>query len=93
MNRYRELMRRQLLEEMYDSLSPEDKRTFLRLTIEDKGREEILQALKRQEDHIADVSKKISSSQTWLSDFSSNIAGNAVWDGLVWLGSRLLRKL
>ena len=88
----RELMRRKLLEEIYDKLSPEDKRTFLQLTMEDKSRSEILQALQRQEHQIADVSKKVSS-HSWLSDFSSNIAGNAIWDGLLWIGSRILRKL
>ena len=93
MNRYRELMRRRLLEEIYDKLSPEDKRTFLQLTMEDKSWREILQALQRQEQQIADVGRKVSSGRTWLSDLSSNIAGNAVWDGLVWLGSRILRKL
>jgi hypothetical protein len=92
MNAYRAMMRRKLLEEIYDSLSPEDRRTFVHMTMEDKGWNEILQSLGRQERRIADIDEKVSR-QTWLSDFSSNIAGNALWDGLVWLGSRLMRKL
>ena len=92
MNACRELMRRRLLEDIYDSLSEEDRRTFVRMTLQDKGWNEILQALQRQESRIADIDEKVSR-QTWLSDFSSNIAGNALWDGLVWLGSRLIRKL
>lgn len=89
---YRELMRYKLLEEMYDKMSPDEKRTFVQLTMQDKSRDEILQALKRQGSDIDEIHEKVSK-QTWLSDFSSNIAGNAVWDGLVWVGSRLLRKL
>lgn len=92
MSAYRELMRMKLLEGMCEKMSPEEKRTFLQLTMQDKSREEILQALQRQEGSITDIREKVSG-QTWLSDFSSNIAGNAVWDGLVWVGSRLLRKL
>lgn len=92
MSAYRELMRRKLLEDIYDGLSPEDRRTFIQLTMEDKGWQEIAQSLHRQENQIADIHEKVSK-QTWFSDFSSNIAGNAVWDGLVWLGSRVLRKL
>lgn len=31
--------------------------------------------------------------QSWWLDFSSNIAGNAVFDGFVWLVSKLIKKL
>lgn len=92
MSAYRELMRRKLLEEIYDGLSPEDRRAFIRLTMEDKNWSEISQALQKQGREIDEIHDKVSR-QTWLSDFSSNLAGNAVWDGLVWLGSRILRKL
>ena len=92
MSDYRGLMRRMLLEEMYDKMSPEDRRTFVQMTLQDRSREEILQALQSQKQQIADIDQKVSR-QTWLSDFSSNIAGNAVWDGVVWLFSSLLRKL
>jgi hypothetical protein len=89
---YRELMRRKLLEEMYDKMSDEDKRTYAQLTMQDKDHHEIMQALNRQQSSMDDVQQQISQ-HGWLSDFSSNIAGNAVWDGAVWLVSRLLRKL
>ena len=31
--------------------------------------------------------------QSWWRDLTSNIAGNAIFDGFVWLGSKLLKKL
>lgn len=89
---YRGIMRMKLLEEIYDKMSPEDKRTFVQLSMQDKSSEEILQALQKQENHIVDINEKVSR-KTWLSDFSSNIAGNAVWDGLAWISSHLLRRL
>ena len=92
MSAYRELMRRKLLEELYDRMTPEEKRLFVQLTMQNKGRDEIQQALQQQNQQLADISKKVNS-QSWLSDFSSNIAGNAVWDGLVWIASRLIKKL
>lgn len=92
MNPYRELMRRKLLEEMYDKMSPEEKQTFVQLTMKDADHQEIMQALNRQQATIDDVQERVNS-HGWLSDFSSNVAGNAVWDGAVWLVSRLLRKL
>ena len=72
-------------------MTPEEKHLFVQLTMQNKGRDEILQAL-QQNQQLADISKKVNS-QSWLSDFSSNIAGNAVWDGLVWIASRLIKKL
>lgn len=92
MNGYRELMRRKLLEEIYEGLSPEDKRVFVQLTLQDKGWEEILRALRVQKVEMDEIRENVSR-QTWVSDFSSNLVGNAVWDGLIWLGSRLFRKL
>ena len=49
----------------------------------------ILRALQSQDRKLDEIRK----SQSWLSDFGANIAGNAVWDGAVWLVSKLLRKL
>lgn len=48
-----------------------------------------LQALQRQDRKLDDIRRK----QSWWLDFSSNLAGNAVWDGAVWLLGRLIRKL
>ena len=53
---------------------------------------DIMRSLQRQENAIDDIHRRVSK-QTWLSDFSSNIAGNAVWDGLVWVGRALLKRL
>lgn len=41
---------------------------------------------------LAEINRKVSK-RTWFSDLSSNLAGNALWDGAVWLASKLLRKL
>ena len=78
-----------MLEDMYDRLSDEDKRLFVRMAMDDRSGEEILQALQRQDQKIEEIKRK----QSWLSDFSSNIAGNAVWDGILWIGGKLLRRL
>lgn len=84
---YRELMRRKLLESIYEKMSPEEKRTFVQLTMQNKDHEEIMQALQG-------LSKKVEDNKhSWLSDFGANIAGNAVFDGAVWLLSKLIRKL
>ena len=84
---YRELMRRKLLEEMYDKMSPEEKKTFVQLTMQDKDHTEIMNAL-------SGISKKVDESKhSWFSDFGANIAGNAAFDGAVWLLSKIYKAI
>lgn len=87
MSASRELMRRKLLEQIYDKMTEEEKHTFVRLTMEDKNHQEILQALQQ-------IDRKVDTNHhSWLSDFGANIAGNAVFDGAVWLFTKLFRRL
>lgn len=92
MSGYRELMRRKLLEEMYDKMSPEEKRTFIQLTLQDKSHREIMQALLKQHEQINRVVQKVEK-QSWITNFGSDVAANFLTDGLIWIGHKLLRKL
>ena len=89
MNAYRAILRRQLLEEIYNDLSEEDKRTFIQLTMQDKSWSEIAQALQQQKTQLDRIEKN----QNWAVDIGSDIAANSITDGLIWLGSKLFRKL
>jgi len=84
---YRALMRRKLFEEMYDRLSEDDKRLYIQMTMQDKDHKEIMQALRELESK-ADMNR-----HSFASDLLANISGNAIFDGLVWVGSKLLKKL
>ena len=89
MNAYRAMLRRKFLEEIYNDLSEEDKRTFIQLTMQDKSWSEIAQALQQQKTQLDRIEKK----QNWAVDFGSDVAANLFTDGLIWLGSKLFRKL
>jgi hypothetical protein len=41
---------------------------------------------------LKEIHQKVSR-HSWWSDFSSNIAGNAAWDGLRWIAKALIKKL
>lgn len=84
------LMRRKLLERIYDRMTPDERRLFVQMTLLNRSHTEIMQALRQQQSQLADLRKR---QQTFGEDFLSNIAGNAAFDGLVWLVSRLSRKL
>ena len=84
---YRELLKRKLLENVYMKMSDEEKRAFVQLTMQNRNHQEIMQALQS-------IRKEVDTNHhSWLSDFGANIAGNAVFDGAVWLLSRLIKRL
>ena len=86
---YQGLMRKKLLEDIYDKMSDEEKRTFIQMTMQNKSREEILSALKKQSEDLQAIRRN----QNWAVDFGSDIAANFLTDGLIWLGSKLFKKL
>lgn len=86
------LMRRKLLEDIYNKMSDEEKRTFVQLTIQDKSHQEIMEALQRQHQQISRVADKVES-QTWLSSFGSDILANLTTDGMILLGRKLLKGI
>lgn len=85
---YRELMRRKLLEQIYDKMSDEEKRTFVQLTMLDRDHREIMDVLQRQRFYLESIKR---SQQTFGEDFVSNLAANATWDTLLWLGRKLFK--
>ena len=87
MSDYRTMMRKKLLERIYDKMSPEEQKTFVQLTLQDKDHREIMQALEEIRQ------KEDDNHQSWLSDFSANVAGNYFADASIWLLSKLIRKL
>jgi len=84
------LMRRRLLEEIYDRMTDEERKLFVQMAMQDRSNDEILQALQRQSAQLDDLRQR---QQTFGEDFASNIAGNAAWDGAVWLIRRLARLI
>lgn len=84
------LMRRRLLEEIYDRMTDEERKLFVQMAMQDRSSGEILQALQRQSAQLDDLRQR---QQTFGEDFASNIAGNAAWDGAVWLIRRLARLI
>lgn len=84
------LMRRRLLEQIYDRMTDEEKHLFVQMTLQNRSHTEIMQALQQQQSQLADLRRR---QQTFGEDLTSNILGNAAWDGLAWLARRLSRML
>ena len=84
------MIRRKMLEDIYDRMTDEERRLFIQMTMQQKSTSEIMTALRQQQVQLADIKTH---QQTFTQDFISNIAGNAAWDASVWLISRLARLL
>ena len=83
---YRELIRRKLLEDIYNRMSDDDKRTLYQLTKQEQDHTEVMQAL-------SDISRRTDENHhSFLLDFAANIAGNGAYDALLWIGQKLIMK-
>lgn len=86
---HRAIARRMLLEKIYDNMSDQEKRTFVQLTMMNADAHEIKAALDAQHSQLDRIEKK----QDWKVDFLSDIAANLTTDGMIWLFSRLFKRL
>ena len=84
------MMRRRLLEDIYDRMSPEERQLFVQMTMQQRSTDEIARALQQQSAQLQDLRRR---QQTFGQDFMSNILGNATWDGAVWLVRSLARLI
>ena len=84
------LMRRKIVEEIYRRMTDEEKRLFLQMSMTNRSHNEVMLALQQQQKQLEDLRRR---QQTFGEDFLSNVAGNAVFEGVVWLASRLFRRL
>lgn len=80
------MMRKKLLEDIYNRMTDEEKRLFIQMTFEQRSADDILAALGRQSEQLQDLRRR---QQTFGEDFASNILGNAVWAGAEWIVKRL----
>ena len=57
--------------------------------MQEKDHVEIMNALKRQKEDLEIIKSK----QNWKTDFLSDVGANLFTDGLIWIGSKIIRKL
>ena len=84
------LMRRKLLEDIYDRMTDDEKKLFVQMTMQQRSADDIQKALVQQSSQLQDIRQH---QQTFSQDFLSNILGNATWDGAIWLIRSLSRLL
>ena len=84
----REYVRRKVLSDIVSKMSDEDKRAYMLMCNTD-NHQEVMQALQSQQEQLKHIAKQ---GGFWR-DFASNVAGNAAFDGAVYLASKLLKAI
>ena len=82
------LMRRKLLESIYDRMTPDERSLFIQMATQQRDTADVMRALRQQQAQLADLRKH---QQTFGEDFLSNVAGNAAYDVLLYLARRLFK--
>lgn len=85
------LMRRKLLEEMYDKMTEEEKRLFAMMTMQNKSNDEILQAIRQNQQHLERLVEHADRDQ-WYKAFGSDVAANVLTTSAFWLLGKLFAK-
>lgn len=85
------LMRRKLLEEMYDKMTDEEKRIFAMMTMQNKSNDEILQAIRQNQQHLERLVEHADRDQ-WYKAFGSDVAANVLTTSAFWLIGKLFVK-
>ena len=80
-----DLARQKIIQDILHRMTDEERRAYLIFN----GQNELMSAIKEQDKKLDEISKK----QSWLNDFSANIAANAAFDALVYIGAKLFKKL
>ena len=85
------LMRRKLLEQMYDRMTDEEKRLFAMMTMQNRSNDEILRAIQQNQQHLAHLVEHADRDQ-WYVAFGSDVAANVLTTSAFWLLGKLFAK-
>ena len=85
------LMRRKLLEQMYDRMTDEEKRLFAMLTMQNKSNDDILRAIQQNQQHLQHLVEKADRDR-WYTAFGSDVAANVLTTSAFWLLSKFFAK-
>lgn len=83
------LLRRKMLEEMYDRLTPEERRQLAMMSMQRRSDGEIMRAIQENRQQLERLLEKADHSR-WYTAFGSDVAANVVTTAGFWLLSRLL---
>lgn len=85
------LMRRRLLEDMYDRMTDDEKKLFVMMTMQNRGNDEILRAIQTNRQHLEQLVEHADRDR-WYVAFGSDVAANVFTGVGSWLLAKLLAR-
>ena len=82
-------MLQKMLGEILDRMTEQERRDYMLLSTISRDKNDVLSAIDKQNLTLDTISRK----QSWITDFSANMAANATWDAVIYLGSRILKYI
>lgn len=82
-------VRRLILLDIISRMSDEEKKQCVQMFSQQHGHQEVMNALQQQGVQLDQILKN----QDWKTDFLSDVGANFFTDGVLWLGSRLFRRI
>ena len=86
MTNYKVLLRRKLLNDIYERMTDEEKHLFIQSMMQSNS-DAVMQKLDTIERQVE------RNKYSFATDLLANVSGNFVADGLIWIGSRLFKRL
>lgn len=87
----KDYMRYMLLQDILQKMTPEERQAYIVKASQQQQHQELLDAIHAQDGQIARIVKK-TEGQNWLTSFTSDVLANFTSTGILWLGSKLLKK-
>lgn len=85
------LVRRMLLERIYDKMTDEEKRLFVLLSMQNKTNDDILRAIQRNQQHLEHLVQHADRDR-WYTAFGSDVAANVLTTSAFWVLGKLFAK-
>jgi prephenate dehydrogenase len=85
------LMRRKLLEEMYDRMTDDEKKLFVQMTMQNRSNDEILRAIQQNRQHLERLVEHADKDR-WYVAFGSDVAANVLTTSAFWLLGKLFHR-
>ena len=85
------IARRMLLEHIYDKMTDEEKRLFAMLSMQNKSNNEILEAIRSNQQHLQHLVEKADRDR-WYTAFGSDVAANVLTTAGFWLLQKLFKR-
>ena len=85
------IARRILLERIYDKMTGEEKRLFVLLSMQDHSSDDILRAIRQNQQHLEHLVEKADRDR-WYTAFGSDVAANVLTTSAFWLLGKIFSK-